>query len=224
MYTRNIYIALISLLVTLIILLSCLYSLINEPYEVVISNNEINQNICTKDDTSIGINNLIAGVIEQSNNYLYQSLSDDSQINGVDVTDSQQDVLENYLTDREEYLLAKLVECEAGNQSIETKELVVISVLNRVEDSRFPDTIEEVIRQKDNNGTYQFSPLVEGGNFYYTEPSEESYKAIHNVIYGINDWYTYCECLWFECCESPDNWHSQNLDFVIKSGDVRFYK
>lgn len=54
--------------------------------------------------------------------------------------------------------LAILVMAEAGNQDLKGKRLVVDVVLNRVDDSRWPDTISEVINQKG-----QFSPMTDGG-------------------------------------------------------------
>lgn len=222
-------------MVLLTILIVCLYVKIkSEPIKVVVSDNNKDQYLCTIDDTSSGQDNeLTAGVFKQVNSYLNQSSLEDAQINGVVVTDSQQDFEPEpegdfplgafELSEMDEYLLAKLIQCEAGNQPIEAKEAVVMVVLNRVDDIRFPNTIEEVIRQND-NGIYQFSPLMEGGSFYYTEPTEESYEAIYNVQYGITDLYLWCDYLWFECCESSDNWHSHNLEFTEQIGDIRFYR
>ena len=231
MYTRNRkpnWLLIYAVLLTILIV--CLYvKTKSKPIEVVVSDNNKDQNLCTIDDTSSGQDNkLTAGVFRQVNNYLNQSSLEDAQINGVVVTDSQQvfepEPYEYFeLSERDKYLLAKLVQCEAGNQPIEAKEAVVMVVLNRVDDIRFPNTIEEVIRQND-NGIYQFSPLIEGGSFYYTEPTEESYEAIYNVQYGITDLYLWCDYLWFECCESSDNWHSQNLEFTEQIGDIRFYR
>ena len=54
-------------------------------------------------------------------------------------------------------LLASIIYCEAGNQSYDGKVAVGAVVLNRLENKRFPDTIEEVIYQKN-----QFSPAGSG--------------------------------------------------------------
>ena len=56
-------------------------------------------------------------------------------------------------------LLAQLVEAEAGNQNFEGKCLVVDCILNRVESPNFPNTITEVIYQKD---PIQFSTAYNG--------------------------------------------------------------
>lgn len=56
-------------------------------------------------------------------------------------------------------LLAQLVEAEAGNQPFEGKCLVVDCILNRVESPDFPNTITEVIYQKN---PIQFSTAYNG--------------------------------------------------------------
>lgn len=160
-----------------------------------------------------------------------QSLSEDTSDVDVTVTDSCQEI-STYpefiysldISEQDKYLLAKINECEAGNQNIRTRELVVFVVLNRVKSDKFPDTIEEVIKEN-HNGVYQFSPLIQGGNWYNTEPTEEAYKAVDNVLNSMNSMYDYSGgALYFESCEDEDNWHSRNLEFLYKSGDIRFYK
>ena len=54
-------------------------------------------------------------------------------------------------------LLAMLVRAESGNQPSEGKQAVAGVVLNRVDDPRFPNTITEVIYQKN-----QFSVVKDG--------------------------------------------------------------
>lgn len=157
-----------------------------------------------------------------------QSLSEDTSLTDVTVTDSCQEISTHPefiysldISEQDKYLLAKINECEAGNQNIRTRELVILVVLNRVKSDDFPDTIEEVIKEN-HNGVYQFSPLMQGGNWYNTEPTEEAYKAVDNVL---NSMYDYSGgALYFESCEDEDNWHSRNLEFLYKSGDMRFYK
>lgn len=157
-----------------------------------------------------------------------QSLSEDTSLTDVTVTDSCQEISTYQefiysldISEQDKYLLAKINECEAGNQNIRTRELVVLVVLNRVKSDKFPDTIEEVIKEN-HNGVYQFSPLIQGGSWYNTEPTKEAYKAVDNVL---NSMYDYSGgALYFESCEDEDNWHSRNLEFLYKSGDIRFYK
>lgn len=70
-------------------------------------------------------------------------------------------------------LLAQLIQAEAGNQDLHGMRLVADVVLNRVEDNRWPNTIEEVIYQRG-----QFS-VVENGMFKRVENniSDEAYLA-----------------------------------------------
>lgn len=83
-----------------------------------------------------------------------------------------------------EKLLAALIYCEAGNQSYEGKVAVGAVVMNRVESSRFPNTIKSVIYQKG-----QFTPAMTGklgrvlasGNI----PSS-CYEAARDALNGSN--------------------------------------
>jgi N-acetylmuramoyl-L-alanine amidase len=79
-------------------------------------------------------------------------------------------------TEREIDLMAQLVWHEAGNQDSIGKRLVVDTVLNRVEDARFPNTVEEVIFQK---GQYTTAKVL--GR---VEPTIECYGAVLSEIDG----------------------------------------
>lgn len=128
----------------------------------------------------------------------------------------------------EVYELAKIAECEGGNQNIQTRILIIMVVLNRVQSDNFPDNIHDVIFEE-NNGTYQFSPLASSGNWWNTEPSEESYEAVTMCMEQINNGYDKSEgALYFEAFgtdeEVEKSWHSRNLQFLYKSQNTRFYK
>lgn len=127
---------------------------------------------------------------------------------------------EEFIED-DEYLLAKIVMAEAEGLSIETKILVAMTVLNRVESKDFPDSILEVIFQNDGK-TYQFSPVMPGGRWWTTEPNKDCYKAVEIAL--SNEYDCSDGALYFESCEDEDNWHSNNLEFLYQSEDLRFYK
>lgn len=150
-----------------------------------------------------------------------QSLSEDTSevvIQSVEaVTDNQLYTL----TDNEEYLLAKIAQCEAGNCSIETRVKIMQCIYNRVLDNKFPDTIIKVIYEN-HNGTYQFSPVASGGSWYYKEPKEDDYKALEIFKNKITD--DSEGILYFEDCPNADNWHSRNLTYVNTYDGIRFYK
>lgn len=81
------------------------------------------------------------------------------------------------LNDEQLHLLSKLVAAEARGESYEGQVAVAAVVLNRVQDERFPDTIEEVIYQKN-----AFSVVQNG--YIYQNATEESYKAAKDALYG----------------------------------------
>ena len=119
-------------------------------------------------------------------------------------------------SEEESYLLAKIAMAEAEGCSTQIKTLIIMCVLNRVESDEFPDTIEEVIFQKN-----QFSP-ISNGRWDRVEPNEDCYEAVRLVMEAE---YDYSEgAMYFENCASEDNWHSRNLEFLYKLEGIRFYK
>lgn len=94
---------------------------------------------------------------------LYQEISQDESTGG-------------YLVTKEMVMLAQLVQAEAGNQDLKGKRLVADVVLNRVDSEKFPNTIEEVIFQKD---PVQFSVTVSGAfERAGGDVSEECFEAV----------------------------------------------
>lgn len=69
-------------------------------------------------------------------------------------------------------ILARCVEAEAGNQSIDVKRAVVSVILNRVDDDDWPDTIHEVIADP-----YEFATYWNGRMDEVT-PATSTYEAI----------------------------------------------
>lgn len=109
------------------------------------------------------------------------------------------DFLEFENLNSQKRMLAQLVQAEAGNQPLTGMRLVADVVLNRVDDPRFPNTIEEVIFQK--NPT-QFSVTTNGafekaGSYI----SENAWKAVEmewdsRLDYGV---------LYFSSTKNPVN-------------------
>lgn len=88
-----------------------------------------------------------------------------------------------YLLAKEDYeTLLKIVEAEAGGEDMKGKMLVAGVVMNRVESSEFPDTVREVVFQRE-KGVSQFSPISDG-RFYRVQPSEETKEAVKRVLSG----------------------------------------
>lgn len=114
------------------------------------------------------------------------------------------------------YLLAKIAMAEAEGEDTEGKAYVIMVILNRMLSDEFPDTIEDVIFQ-DN----QFSP-VSNGRFYNIEPNDDCWNALDMI--QVDKWDKSQGALYFESCESEDNWHNRNLEYLFTHGKHRFYK
>lgn len=81
------------------------------------------------------------------------------------------------LTNDELTLLSRLVTGEARGESYEGQVAVAAVVINRVLDDRFPDTIEDVIYQRN-----AFSVVNDGS--INMKPTESSCRAVQEAIYG----------------------------------------
>lgn len=119
-------------------------------------------------------------------------------------------------SEEENYLLAKIAMAEAEGCNTQTKALIIMCVLNRVKSNEFPDTIKEVIFQKN-----QFSP-IDNGRWDKVEPNKDCYEAVKAVAEAKYDYSG--GAIYFESCENENNWHSRNLEFLYKSEEMRFYK
>lgn len=80
-------------------------------------------------------------------------------------------------SDNDLYVLSHIISAESGNCSEDMMIAVGSVVLNRVADERFPDTIEEVVFQKD---PVQYSPTVNGS--YWNEPTEGAVKVAEMLL------------------------------------------
>ena len=178
-------------------------------------------------------------VFKITGNTYEQSLADDIYVSPI-ITDTQQviqpnieEVVDESATSQlyetnfhsimscdwdadDSYLLAKIAMAEAEGEDTEGKAYVIMVVLNRMLSDEFPDTIEGVIFQ-DN----QFSP-VSNGRFDSVEPNDDCWSALDMV--QIDKWDKSQGALYFESCQSEDNWHSRNLEYLFTHGKHRFYK
>lgn len=117
-------------------------------------------------------------------------------------------------SERETDLLLRISMCEAGGESVECVAHVMRTVLNRVEDDYFPNSIYDVLYQKG-----QFTP-VSSGWINTVQPSEKCYEALEMIKSG---WDETQGALYFESC-SGSSWHSRNLEYLFVCGNMRFYK
>lgn len=113
------------------------------------------------------------------------------------------------------YLLEKIAMAEAESEDTEGKALVMLVVLNRVWDERFPDTIQSVINEKG-----AFTP-VSNGRFDSVEPDADCQKALELITVG--HWDESQGALYFERTEGQSTWHSRNLTKLFEHGAHTFY-
>ena len=78
------------------------------------------------------------------------------------------------ITSTEREMLARLVYREANTEGLECQIAIVSVVINRWQDGRWGDTLEDVVYSP-----YQFSP---SGLLYKTTPNETNYEAVDYVI------------------------------------------
>lgn len=80
-------------------------------------------------------------------------------------------------------LLAAIIQCEAGGESHTGKVAVGAVIMNRIRDSRFPDSISEVVYQSG-----QFSPVASGAlsRVLSQGAREDCYAAAREVLGGSN--------------------------------------
>lgn len=118
-------------------------------------------------------------------------------------------------TEEEERLLLKIGMAERGDTGCtECIALVMRTVLNRVESSRFPSTIKGVIYAQD-----QFTPVMDG-TFESAVPGERCREALEMIKAG---WDESQGALYYEWCQG-ESWHSRNLKLLLQHCDTRFYQ
>ena len=127
------------------------------------------------------------------------------------------------LPDEELETLLRIVEAEAGTEDEEGKLLVANVVLNRMENEEFPNTVIEVVFQKE-NGTAQFSPISDG-NYYQVKISDETISAVGRALMGED---ISQGALYFAARKSADKnkmkWFDENLTYLFVHGGHEFFK
>ena len=130
------------------------------------------------------------------------------------VTESQVENIKGFeITYEEAQMLMKIAMAEAEGDGVHGKAMVMAVVLNRVEDDRFPDSIEGVIFQDG-----QFSPISDG-RYYKAEPDVECHLALAEIERGE---YDTVDALYFE--NASESWQSKNCTYLGTVGHHRFYK
>lgn len=126
------------------------------------------------------------------------------------------------LSEEDYECLLRIVQAEAGGEDAKGKMLVAGVVLNRVESSKFPDTVKEVVFQNE-NGTYQFSPVA-NGSYFSVKISEETVEAVDRVLAGED---VTQGALYFAARKYADSekmkWFDRNLIQLFEYGGHEFF-
>lgn len=123
------------------------------------------------------------------------------------------------LSDRDYKVLLKIVQAEAGNCDKKGRILVANVILNRVESSRFPDTVTGVVYERN-----QFSP-VKDGSLDRCRVSKETVEAVKCALSG-EDYSAGALYFMNRSTSSGKNvrWFDNHLDYLFKHGSHEFFK
>lgn len=126
------------------------------------------------------------------------------------------------LDERNYQVLLRIVEAEASGEGLTGKKLVANVILNRVNHSSFPDTVEAVVFER-SGGHVQFSPTADG-RFESVVISQETIEAVEDVLCGEDNSQG---ALFFSARSKadPDNmsWFDRNLKWLFAHGGHEFY-
>ena len=119
-------------------------------------------------------------------------------------------------------VLLRIVEAEAGCEDEDGKLLVANVVLNRLDSDKFPDSISEIVYQRE-NGVSQFSPAADG-SLRYVNISEETVDAVERALRGED---ISQGALYFAAREYADSdsmeWFDRKLTRLFQHGGHEFF-
>ncbi len=131
---------------------------------------------------------------------------------------AQQTVLKNQMDSDEYNTLLQIVEAEATGGDVTSKMMVAGVVMNRVRDPHFPDTIQEVVWQKD-----QFQPTSDG-RIYTCTVTDSTTEAVDRVLAGED---VSQGALFFFARESAEAvntaWFDSSLTRLFQYGGHEYY-
>lgn len=120
-------------------------------------------------------------------------------------------------------VLLKIVEAEAGCEDEKGKLLVANVVINRVKSPKFPNTVKEVVFQRE-NGTTQFSP-VSDGTYGRKKVSQETMDIVDRALRGedVSE-----GALYFAARNYADpermKWFDSHLTLLFSYGGHEFFR
>lgn len=114
-------------------------------------------------------------------------LESDIEITVEETTVNEEKIIEAEINQDDLYWLSHLIMAEEEGACYENKLMCGLVAMNRVKDESFPNTLEEVIFQKDKKGNVQYAciePVKDRKARIYLEPNEDSIKAAKEILSG----------------------------------------
>lgn len=127
------------------------------------------------------------------------------------------------LTKNAQAVLERIVEAEATDKDMKSKILVANVIFNRVRSDEFPDTVQQVVFQRQ-NGSVQFSPTADG-RYESVHVSKSTKKSVQRAIEGED--YSRGALYFVEkTMANPKNvsWFEQSLTRLFTYEGHSFYK
>lgn len=144
------------------------------------------------------------------------------QIGAEQVKDAEEPAVIYELSEEDYDALLRIVEAEASGEDIRGRMLVANVVLNRVESDCFPDTVKEVVYQRE-GGRAQFSPVATGKIDCVTV-SGATKEAVDLALQGEDESEG---ALYFMAPEYADagnrRWFEENLTLLFAYHGHEFY-
>lgn len=98
-------------------------------------------------------------------------------------------------------MLAKITRAEAEGETEQGRVAVAATILNRVLSNRYPNTVQEVVYQKE-SGRYQYSPVYDGR--INVTPRKQDYNAAYLALAGNDP--TYGATGFYNPAKTRDRW------------------
>ncbi len=158
-------------------------------------------------------------ITEEAADETMKEAVDETTKEAVDETAKEASDTRVTLSDRDYKVLLKIVQAEAGNCDKKGRILVANVILNRVESSRFPDTVTGVVYERN-----QFSP-VKDGSLDRCRVSKETVEAVKCALSG-EDYSAGALYFMNRSASSGKNvrWFDNHLDYLFKHGSHEFFK
>lgn len=120
-------------------------------------------------------------------------------------------------------ILSRIVEAEATDKDMKSKILVANVILNRLKSGEFPNSISEIVFQRE-NGAVQFSPTADG-RYYSVKVTQSSKESVERALTGED--YSQGALYFVErSIADPDNvnWFDSALTKLFEYEGHAFYK